>query len=408
MTRGQLPILIQKKILDQNLCLGCGLCEVASPQIKMEKRNERFYEPVTTGDVNERVVAETILSCCPGINVHGVDPPRNSLEKVWGRIEYIATGHSTSERLRFEASSGGALSALAICLLEEKKVDGVIHVGPSDENPLLNKTYLSTTSEQIRERCGSRYAPTSPVAGLRSILQKDGTFAFIGKPCDVGAVRQFLQVESAYQNKITWLLSFFCAGQPSFAATHELLHHLQTEPNDVSRLRYRGHGWPGRATALNKDGSEHSCSYDESWGKILGRDIHLRCRICPDATGMLADVVCADAWESDAKGYPIFEERPGRSLIMARNKKGTELVQLALSKGYIDTSPFDAQKLQTLQSYQAKRRSLVLPRMLALRLKGIRGIKFNGLSLWYNTFRGNWKHSISNFWGMFKRIPPRR
>ena len=90
----------------------------------------------------------------------------------------------------------------------------------------------------------------------------------------------------------------------------------------MASFRYRGDGWPGFATVRLKDGREARMSYAESWGGILTNYVQFRCRISPDGTGGFADIACGDAWYADAKGYPLFEEAEGRSLIVSRTRQG--------------------------------------------------------------------------------------
>ena len=99
----------------------------------------------------------------------------------------------------------------------------------------------------------------------------------------------------------------------------------------TTAFRYRGNGWPGQATATLRDGNTRSMSYHDSWGKILSHHVQHRCKVCADGTGTAADLVCADAWVSDERGYPVFEERDGVSLIVTRNAKG-EATAMVLGK----------------------------------------------------------------------------
>ena len=394
---------IQLNIINQGLCIGCGLCAGLDAKVQMQEQHNSHYEPDFKNPSITNDYQDTILRCCPGKNVVNEHKPSNAHEVVWGAYESISVGHSTDEKLRHEASSGGALSALAICLLEEGLVDAILHVGKSELDPLRNEVYVSETPAEVQSRAGSRYSPCTLLSRLGEILTDDRTYAVIGKPCDIDATRQFLRAKPEFQPKIRYLLSFFCAGQPTFAATDRLLKKLETEKDDVQDFRYRGHGWPGKATAVRRDGSSSECTYDESWGHILGRDLHLRCRICPDAIGILADISCADAWDCDEKGYPIFDERPGRSLMIARNQTGEELANLAVAKGYIAREAYAPEKLSAIQTYQKKRRTLILSRILGLRLCGVTGLRFKGLSLFRNMLQGNFRHNIKNFLGTISR-----
>src|SRR5690606_38740893 len=100
-------------------------------------------------------------------------------------------------------------------------------------------------------------------------------------------------------------------------------------------LRYRGDGWPGDFVAEDREGHRGSVSYDDSWGKTLGPTVQWRCKLCADGVGESADIVAADLWESDSRGYPVFEDRPGISALIARTARGRAEILRAIEAGVI-------------------------------------------------------------------------
>ena len=96
--------------------------------------------------------------------------------------------------------------------------------------------------------------------------------------------------------------------------------------------------------------------------------MQFRCKICADGIGGAADVAAADAWYGGDSGYPSFDEADGRSLMIARTKRGDDLVREAEAAGVIGTEPLALGEIPKMQPSQAKRRQLVLSRMTAMRL----------------------------------------
>jgi coenzyme F420 hydrogenase subunit beta len=191
--------------------------------------------------------------------------------------------------------------------------------------------------------------------------------------------------------------------------TAALLAALGAEPARTLAFRYRGMGWPGRATATLDDGTTRSMSYHESWGGILSKHVQHRCKICADGSGVAADIACADAWESDAAGYPLFEEGPGTSLIVARTALGAEIVAAAEAAGRIETAPFDPAALAAIQPGQRERRRALLARLLALRL-ALRPVpRYAGLGLFAAARQNPPGRNLRNFLGMLRRaLRPRQ
>lgn len=337
-----------------------------TPAVEMKFADDGFLRPrhlrVLTGE-------ETTLfkKVCPGLSLS--HPQRDSsFEPLWGPVKTVAAGYATDDEVRFKGSSGGSLSALAIHLLETNAVQGVLHIAPSATSPFENVVQISTNRSDVLAAAGSRYAPASPLAQINDCVKSPDTFAFIGKPCDVAALRALGRERPEVAAKFPYLLSFMCAGTPSLKGTEAVVKKMGLATEDVVHFRYRGNGWPGMARAETADGRSAEMDYDASWGTVLNQHLQFRCKICPDGTGEFADISCADAWYGDDKGYPTFVESAGRSLILGRTPQGTQLLQDAAQSGALQSEPLQLKQVERMQPYQATRKKALLARLLGLRL----------------------------------------
>lgn len=392
-----------QQVLDADLCLGCGACSFAVPsKINMQMDSAGYLRPNISDRLSD-AEETTALAVCPGINVEHA-PELAPKDEMWGPIISSQAGWSTNPDLRFKASSGGGLSALAGYLLNRGLVDAVLHVGVSDTDPLLNEYRISQTAEEVSQNAGSRYAPAAPITGLSEALQKHQRLAFIGKPCDVVAMRKLASQDERVKNQVLYHLAFMCAGVPSIKGTHAVLTHLNTKVEQVVNFRYRGNGWPGLAMATRKDGTTQSMTYDDSWGKILNKHLQFRCKICFDGTGEFADLTCADAWYGNSGGYPSFEEAQGRSLILARTKIGQSLLDHALRDGEIETVALPIEDLPKIQPYQANRKKLALSRLLAVKIALRNTPKYSRGSMLRLARLASIKETLKSFGGTLKRL----
>jgi coenzyme F420 hydrogenase subunit beta len=389
------------RAVESRLCSGCGACAaVASGKVEMTLRGG-FLRPVVKEPLDKRESA-AVSAICPGLNV---ERPVGAVRAhpFWGPYINVWTGHATDERLRYHASSGGVLSAVLIHLLETGKADFVVQVAAAEDSPQRNAVIESVGSDQVYSAAGSRYAPSAPLEFLQEQLNRPGRFAFVGKPCDVGALRAWERLEPRIAEKVPWLISFFCAGIPSQEGTSEILKSLGVAENDVLEFRYRGDGWPGHAAARTKSGRVAQMTYSESWGDILSKRLQFRCKICPDGSGGAADFVCADAWYGDDAGYPDFSEAAGRSLVVSRTPKGEEIVRDAEAAGRIELTPCPVGEIAKMQPAQARRNSLVLSRLAAMVLLGRRTPRYRGFSL-VRCARFKPAAQARSFLGMARRI----
>lgn len=368
----------------------------------MRESPEGYIRPVQSAALaphKDRAIA----AICPGLG-QTVAASGAVFDPLWGPMSEIGTAWASDPATRFEGASGGGLTAVALHLLASGRVRGILQVTADPGNPVANVTRISRSAEEVLAAAGSRYAPSAPLALLAELGPEAGPLAFIAKPCDAAALRAMQAKDSRLQDLFPIVLSFFCAGVPSLKGARRVVDALGVAPGDLAEFRYRGRGWPGRATATDRSGTARSMTYTESWGSILSAHVQHRCKICADGTGKAADLVFADAWESDEDGYPLFEEQDGISLVLARTEFGRALLADCRSAGVLKSGPFDVAALAAIQPGQSGRRQRLLARLAALRLLGRPVPAYLGMGLRAAARTGSRKAQLRDFFGMIRRI----
>lgn len=338
-------------------CVGCGLCQ-SLEKAELVEDKKGYMSPVT-GD------RKWLYDVCPA----GGSQCRNmDFEHIWGRTESVYYAWSFDPILRKKASSGGALTEIASYLLESHRVDAVLHTCAANEDPTKTVVCISTTRDELIARSGSRYAISRPLSMIANLDDKK-KYAFIGKPCDVTALKNYQRINPDAAQMITITLSFFCAGLPSQDAQVKLIREMGCD-GKIKSLRYRGDGWPGYATATQYDGKVFKMDYNTSWGQILGRDIMKMCRFCLDGIGEMADISCCDAWYLTNDNKPDFSEADGRNAVFCRSKLGEQIIKECSQSGKLVVSDFPdyEDKLQYMQFYQRDRRATMFAKYLAMKL----------------------------------------
>lgn len=395
-----------EKIIQNELCTGCGICaSISDNKIQMGLSAQGYLRPVIHQPLSS--IQESIIQdVCPGITLkhESLDA---TYHPIWGPLIQVRTGYAVNPEVRFAGSSGGALSALLIYLLENRLVDYVLHIGVANDDPLLNEIKVSRNHAEVVSNAGSRYAPSAPLVNIDEYLKGEGKFAFVGKPCDVAALRQYGRKNPAVSQKIPYMLAFMCAGVPSIEGTYAILNRFNTKKEDVRSFVYRGNGWPGMTRVEKHDGTSHEVDYGTSWGSILNRYLQPRCKICPDGIGEFADVVCADAWYGK-DGYPDFSEQDGRSLIISRTKVGDDLVNTSCDTNYLCTASLPIADISQMQPYQEMRKKMVLSRLLALKIFSRVTPEYVNLGLYKAALMGGIIANMRNFIGMAKRLVLRK
>lgn len=385
-------------IIKNDLCLGCGLCSAIDSNYQMKLDSKGFYKPYfqQANPASEKIITKL----CPGIHIHAIRTKKNA--SVWGNIEAVSNAWATNKHIRQSSSSGGVTSALAIYLLETHQVDAILHVGPEKDSFLYNKLHISKTKDEILSRNASRYAPALIFDHIIEILEANtDTYAFIGKPCDIAGIKNLLTYYPKYQYRIKFFLAIFCAGMPSYNATMKAIQTFQNPTTPLS-LQYRGNGWPGYFTVKFEDGNISQMTYNDSWGKILGRDLGFRCKICPDGIGLLSDIASGDAWNTK-NGYPDFTESNGKNFCFIRTQNGKVLFNAALQAGYIAAESLNVNCIRDMQNYQYTRRHYVGWRIAIVQLLSGNILSFKNLGYGKIALKANYKKGIKEALGTIKR-----
>jgi len=404
----KLPILKIEDIVTRQLCTGCGACASVEPdRFRMGDALEYGRRPF----LKEDAPAETgdALAVCPGASLEHTfdrtDPELvDELTDAWGPIYEVWEGHATDEDIRLAGSSGGAATALALYALERSGFGGVLHAAARQDRSYLNETVFSTHRSELLGRTGSRYAPASPCDSLDLIEGAEQPSVFIGKPCDVAAAQRARKLRPRLDEKLGLTIAFFCAGVPSTRGTLDLLRKVGVEdPERVTALRYRGNGWPGMWTAEWTDAGGKQrvgqMSYEDSWG-FLQKYRQWRCYICPDHTGEFADIAVGDPWYR-----PVEDGEPGKSLILARTKRGRSFLHDAARDGYITLESREASLLPRSQPNLLGTRGSLWGRLITLRLFGAPAPRYRGFPMfryWWSELKAAAK--ARSLFGTARRI----
>ena len=388
-------------VVDWGLCIGCGACYYACDRGGVQLVNVENVGIRPRFDGNGCASCTKCLSICPGYYVDADMetrlPKQTEADHEFGPALEIWEGWASDPEIRYKASSGGLLTALALYCLEREKMEFALHAGMDTEKPWTNRTVQSRTRADLLACTGSRYAPASPCDGLRAIEESSQPCVFIGKPCDATGVAHLRRERPELDRKLGLVLTFFCAGTPSTRGTLDLVKSLDVKLEDVESVRYRGEGWPGRFK-VRTDGAERSYSYMEAWGQLTGYR-PLRCHLCPDGLGRVADLSCGDAWENLNNG-----DDPGRSIVVVRTERGRQILHRAMAAGYVQLQPVGAEAVLAAQPSLLGRRREIFGRFLAMKALFVPTPKYEGFSLFRGWMRLPFTMKLRTVLGTVRRI----
>jgi len=383
------------------LCSGCGACAAVCEQraVRLIDIDEDGIRPVV--NTEKCLQCGRCIEVCPGLSLAQEPFAECTIPELrlsWGPVLEVWEGYAADPEIRFKGSSGGVATALSLFCLERMGIECTLHTGTKPENPLFNTPVFSRNRDQLIAQTGSRYAPAAPCAGFDAVDASVSNCVFIGKPCDVAALRKAQAMDSSLAYKVVLSISIFCAGTPSRRGTKAVLDKLNVQPEDVEEFRYRGWGWPGE-TVVKSHGHVCQMSYEQSWGEILTRYVPLRCRLCPDGSGQFADISCGDPWCK-----AIEPDDPGQSLVLVRTEKGREMLDKAIKAGYLKLQPIDASAVSRSQKGLLNRKRQLWGRLRTMRATGIVVPDYKGFHLFDNWCNLPMMEKIRSVLSTFKRI----
>lgn len=390
------------EIAAQGLCAGCGLCASMAPpgSVTLEISTAGFLRPRVTPALPAGV-EKTLVALCPGNQLWAPPGDAPQQDPIWGPHYQPMRGHATDAEIRFKASSGGVISAIATYLLASKAVELVVHVGMDEAAPLQSRLLVSRDRAGVIAGASARYGPAAPLESINDILAAGQPFAFIGKPCDVAGLRNLAKVDPRVDHLMRYALAFFCAGVSSLRISESIVGKYGLTPDDVKLMRYRGHGCPGATHIEARDGRVFEQSYDDTWSEELNQEIQFRCKICPDGIGEQADIACGDAWVGDG-GY-AHAEHEGWNALLARSARGAELLAKMQTDKALHLEPISLADLNAMQPHQVERKQAVLARLAGMALAGAKLPRYAGQNLLRAAWRGRWQ-LLANFRGTWRRV----
>lgn len=300
-----------------------------------------------------------ILTACPGTVAETRAEATTPVDPIWGPMSSMRLAWAGDPGVRHRAASGGALTALGVHLLRTGQAAFVLHVGPDPQRPMRSRWVISDTPDQVLANTGSRYGPTSPLAGLADALDRDEPFAVIAKPCDLGAIHRYERVDARVAELCVARLALVCGGQSRLTKSLAVLDTAGLEESEVTLFRYRGHGNPGPTRVEAGPQRSFETTYLDMWGEESTWDLDARCTLCPDALGEAADVSSADVWPG---GAPTGEDE-GFNGIVVRTSAGERFVDTAVVSGdLVLGAEIEPRQFDTFQPHQVRKKKALAAR----------------------------------------------
>ena len=357
------------RIVEDGMCIGCGLCQsVAGPdRVRMQLVANGCERPVATGNLDHETV-DRIYDVCPGTRLEGLperlisEGTRHDL--IWGAYRRMVEAHATDPKIRHLGSTGGVLTALGLYLIETGEVPVILHATAGGNDPTFGQAHISRTRTDVLAGAGSRYGPTAPLVAIHEQLDRDEPFVFVGKPCDVAALRNLARLDERVDRLCRYMLVMVCGGFMPPDGMGKFLAREEIDGSAITSFRYRGHGCPGPTRVETSDGQAQEFTYTQLWGTDETQwMLPFRCKVCPDGIGEAADIAAADNWPGGSPNPETEHLDPGTNAVVIRTEAGMRLAEAAEKAGYLTlTRDVDPRHMDDVQPHQRNKKLVVRAR----------------------------------------------
>lgn len=293
-----------KDTVNWNLCSSCGICKNVCPlECISWQRDKGMYKPLI--DEEKCVKCGICAKVCPGLKFdygsEGVSPN----EAAIGKCIELYNAWSRNEEVRHVSASGGIISTIIRCLLENGVYDTAFCVDAYDYSDQLTTkpVYVDEVLKGLENSSvpKSRYLPVSHENAVLYLKQNpDKRVILIGTSC---AIRGLQNVISHYKlNRENYLLiGLFCDRVFNYNIYDYFSQDLFCEGKKLEQLHFKNKesgGWPGNMKLIFSDGSSAYVDKSER-GKAKDYFMPERCMYCIDKLNVSADISLGDNYTGE-------------------------------------------------------------------------------------------------------------
>ncbi len=329
-----------RRFIDK-FCVGCGICSAICPThaISMKFDSKR--------GVCVPIVGKGCTNCglCDKVCSLSAENQQSRLGRLRDATNFATFDLAGSEaflawentdRLRRKSVSGGAITALALKLLREKVIAGVIHmecVNAKRGEPHY-KVVISKSECEVSGRRGVAYEPLNFSEALQT-LEHDSAYLIIGTPCVISTISKyediwgkkhgvrFIKFALVCSHNVSTLMADFMADKCKVPRKRSFFYNPRHKKVDSTTCK--GSGFYHTFFFAPFHSFFHKDRFSSGWTKYWRSYCFALkpCLYCTDFWGIDADASFKDAWGNDD-----WERNPlGTSIVLFKNRELLDYAQ---------------------------------------------------------------------------------
>ncbi|MHA1379159.1 MAG: Coenzyme F420 hydrogenase/dehydrogenase, beta subunit C-terminal domain [Candidatus Helarchaeota archaeon] len=317
------------EVHEKGICGQCGGCVsfCSAGEIKAIQMNENG--PPTYLNKDNCLHCGICYLICPQIHVLDNELKNKYNWKYpigfWNRI---SSAQAASQGVRDVATDGGVVTAILMYLMENNLIDGAIVT--RKKGLFSRESFFATSTKDLLEAAGSKFdLPTQTldyqtsstftpvISKLKDLMDADlMNIAVVGTPCQIHSIRKMQQLGIMPAHVIEYVLGLFCYENFMFSGESwkKMEDKFKFSMNDLRKINIKDKVIFGLHNA------------DPVLVDLSGMSEFMRpaCTACSDFSNIYADI-----------SFGGLGSQNGFTTVLTRTKKGLEIYEKALDKGYV-------------------------------------------------------------------------
>ena len=336
LNKGQSTLI--QRVQNRDLCTFCGACASLCPYFRSwEGRLVKL-------DTCDLETGRCFLNCPrTGLDLdalYGAVFGGKHVPVEMGPCLEVVMARGTDPRFKGQVQTGGAVTALLSSALEGGAIQAAVLTARGED--LLPQGRIARSAGEVLDCAGSSYVAGPALEAFNAANGSGETLGVVGLPCQIQALAKMrLNREFDPDKKIDRLgltVGLFCTWALDYQSFSGF---VRSRFSDRKILGLDISPPPQRLLSVTTPQSREEIPLDE-----IREFIRPGCKVCLDMTSELADI-----------SVGTVEGRPGWNTLAVRTERGRAGLEMAQSRGALETRPLPPESLAHLKEASLLKKS---------------------------------------------------